>query len=248
MALWTAFIFGLLGSVHCVGMCGPIVIALPGSEMSRSSYLISRILYNLGRAVTYALMGALVGWIGQTIVFAGYQSLLSISLGILILLMIFFPALLSKKLIKIKAVDNLVTKIKAYWGRLFRNHNLLSLFAIGILNGFLPCGFVYIALASAASTATVINGSLYMFMFGLGTIPILLATSYLGKLIRFSGKRFIRNLIPAAGVVLALLIVLRGMSLGIPFISPKIEFKDQVVEKVGCCPTPIEDPKEETTP
>lgn len=235
MALWTAFIFGLLGSLHCIGMCGPIVIALPQAQQSSSSFVLKRLLYNSGRVVTYTILGAFCGWIGQTVKIAGYQSTLSIGLGVLILLMVFLPSKWGIKIFPFGFYHKAILKVKAIWGKLFKNNSYLSFLIIGFFNGFLPCGLVYIALAAAASTGSTVNGLMYMLMFGIGTIPIMLAVSYMGLFIGVSLKRKLQRLIPVGGVILAVLIILRGLSLGIPYISPKISVDQSGEQKVECC-------------
>lgn len=237
MELWTAFIFGLLGSLHCIGMCGPIAIALPGGQSSRLKFSLSRLLYNLGRVVTYGILGAFCGWIGQTIKIAGYQATLSVISGVLILLMIFLPSKFAGRFIKFNFYSLIIANIKSYWGKLFKNSSYTSLLFIGFLNGFLPCGLVYIALAASASTGTTVGGLLYMSMFGLGTIPIMFAVSFLGLFVNLSLKRFINRLIPVGGIVIAVLIILRGLSLGIPYISPEIKIDETGKQQVNCCNT-----------
>lgn len=222
MEIWTAFIIGFVGSVHCVGMCGPIVIVLPGKGYkSPISYLWSRILYNLGRVVTYSLMGAVAGFIGQSISLGGYQQKLSIILGVLILLGVFLPTKFAASLLPLPSFDPLKAKVKQLWLRHFNNPSFRSLFTIGILNGFLPCGFVYLGLAGALSTGGVLKGIAYMALFGLGTVPILVATSYAGKILGLPIRRAINRLIPVGAVIIALLFILRGLDLGIPYISPE---------------------------
>ena len=121
MLLWTAFVFGLLGSLHCIGMCGPIVLALAGTQSSRLRFTVNRLLYNIGRTITYGILGAFCGWIGQTIKIAGYQSSLSIALGILILLMVFLPSRWAAKIIPFNFYHNGISRIKTFWGKLFKN-------------------------------------------------------------------------------------------------------------------------------
>ena len=236
MEIWTAFLFGFLGSFHCVGMCGPIVLALPSQQPTKLTYFLSRIVYNFGRVITYSLMGIIIGFIGQSISLAGYQNYLSVSMGILILIMVLIPTGYLNKVFPFVPFDKFTSIIKKYWGRLFGKSKISSLFLIGILNGFLPCGFVYIALAGAASTGSVFNSWLYMVLFGIGTIPILLVTSFAGKLISTNLKATFNKLIPIGGIVLAVLIILRGLSLGIPYISPKISVEHSTGEqKMECC-------------
>ncbi len=237
MELWSAFLFGLLGSFHCVGMCGPIVLALPVSQTSKWKFLFTRLVYNLGRVVTYAAMGFVIGSIGEQFSLAGYQNILSISMGVLILVMIFLPAVFLNKLFPFQIFTKFSTKIKQYWSILFKNSSVASLFLIGILNGFLPCGFVYIALAGAASTGSMLSGASYMALFGLGTLPLLLVLSFAVGLISSKVKKAFTKLIPVGGVIIAVLIILRGLSLGIPYISPKVIVHQTGEQTVECCPS-----------
>ncbi|MFH2048163.1 MAG: sulfite exporter TauE/SafE family protein [bacterium] len=125
-------------------------------------------------------------------------------------------------------------KVKAFWRKLFFSNSYLSFLLIGLLNGFLPCGLVYITLAAAASTGLTVNGLMYKMMFGIGTIPIMLAVSYLGLFIRVSQKKKLQKLIPVGGVILAVLIIFRRLSLSIPYISPKIGVDQAGEQKVEC--------------
>ena len=254
----TALVIGLAGSLHCIGMCGPIVLALPQGEQSRLNFWIGRILYNLGRAVTYSVIGYICGHIGQTIFAGGYQQSLSIALGVLILLFVFLPSKYASYAIGARLHSIIMMVFKNLWARLMVRKSLSSLFVIGILNGFLPCGLVYIALAGAIATGNPIKGAVFMAVFGLGTMPVMLAMSLAGKLINVNFRKHLRRLIPVGGIILAVLFILRGMSLGIPYVSPKIETDAAGQTKVTCChpakdeipgegdgntgaPTPIED-------
>lgn len=236
MPLWSAFLFGLLGSLHCIGMCGPIVLALPGKSAARNQFVMGRFLYNIGRTITYGFLGIFSGWIGQTIALAGYQSALSIALGVMILIMIFLPSIFAKKLLPFGFIYRLTEKVRIFWGKLFKDNSVMSLFVIGLLNGFLPCGLVYYALAASASTASVTGGIMYMIMFGLGTLPALFVMGLFGKIITLGKSKTLKRLIPIGGTILAVLIILRGMSLGIPYVSPKVKMDKKTEEvKVDCC-------------
>ncbi len=216
-------------------MCGPIVLALPAAGQNRFTLVIGRLLYNLGRTLTYAAMGIVGGLAGKALVVAGYQQGLSIGLGVLILLMVFLPSRFASRLFPARLWSIVTVRVKTIWGRLFGRRTLTSLLVIGLLNGFLPCGFVYMALAGAASTGTAFNGMLYMFLFGLGTLPILLALSLAGGMLSTRIRVGINRLIPVAGVLLAALIILRGLSLGIPYVSPRIIHDSQSGQTVDCC-------------
>ncbi len=221
MDVWTGFAVGLLGSLHCVGMCGPIVLALPVFGESRLKVLMGRILYNLGRILTYAVMGALFGLFGSRIVLFGLQQNLSIGFGVIILVYVLIPRKTRTKISEFSFYKRTVSILKSNFSRLISRKSNSSFFAIGLLNGLLPCGFVYVGIAGAVTTGSWINGALYMALFGLGTFPIMLATAILGRVVNFNMRRKINKLIPLFAVVLALLFILRGLNLGIPFISPK---------------------------
>ncbi|MEZ5358130.1 MAG: sulfite exporter TauE/SafE family protein [Candidatus Zixiibacteriota bacterium] len=234
MEYWSALGIGLVGSLHCIGMCGPIAIALPNVQESRFKYTLGRIAYNLGRTLTYALLGLACGFVGQTIMVGDYQQGLSIALGILILLAVFTPSKYTKKLVGNTGHSKLFGSLKNLWGKMFGRSSVGALFVVGILNGFLPCGLVYLALAGSIATGAPVKGAIYMALFGMGTLPVMMVISLLGTLVGLKFKQQLRRLLPAAAVFLAVLFILRGMSLGIPYVSPKIS-KQHGETKVDCC-------------
>jgi len=220
MEIWTGFLIGFLGSFHCVGMCGPIALALPIGNSSNFQLVLGRILYNLGRSLTYALFGALFGLFGKGIELAGLQMYASIALGVLILLYYVFPSKYKGKLAVTKPYKVASDFVKRGFTRLTKTGSPQALFVFGIINGFLPCGFVYVALAGAITTGSALSGALYMLLFGLGTAPIMFATSLVGKFLSAKLKQKMNKLIPVFAIVLAIIFILRGLSLGIPFLSP----------------------------
>ncbi len=230
-----AFLIGFVGSLHCVGMCGPIVIALPSGNRSRIQFLFSRLIYNLGRILTYAFLGILVGFIGQTINVGAYQQTLSIICGALLIAFAIFPKILKQLPLAGSLSNKLTGHLKKLWGKFFGQSSNSSLFVIGLLNGFLPCGLVYVALTGASLTGEPSAAALFMLLFGLGTVPIMLATSILGRLAGVGLKRRMSMVLPVMTVLLGVLLILRGLSLGIPYISPKISDTDGK-ETIQCCP------------
>lgn len=221
MDVWTGFAVGLFGSLHCVGMCGPIALALPVFGETQFKIMLGRILYNLGRIVTYTVMGALFGLFGSRLVLFGLQQNLSIIFGTGILLYVLIPRKIKVQVSEFGFYKTIVSFLKTNFSRLTSKRSNSSLFTIGLLNGLLPCGFVYVGIAGATSTGNWLNGAIYMTLFGLGTFPIMFVTTVLGKVINFNLRRRINKLIPFLAVLLALLFILRGLNLGIPFISPK---------------------------
>jgi len=220
MFLTSAFVLGLIGSFHCVGMCGPIAVALPINNQSWSSRLIGTLLYNLGRAITYAILGAIFGVLGEGIQLGGFQSWVSIIMGIMMILSVFFPILFRNTAFMNQFIYGYVSKLKSQLGPLLHSRSLGSLFIIGLLNGLLPCGLVYVALALAIATGSVSSGAMFMFVFGIGTAPLLAVLTLLGNVVSSSFKSKINKIIPLVIVLIGVLFVLRGMNLGIPYISP----------------------------
>lgn len=234
MEIWTGFVVGLFGSLHCIGMCGPIVLALPVIGDSQFKILTGRVLYNLGRILTYTIMGALFGLFGSRLIIFGLQQDLSIAFGIIILAYVFTPRSIKTRLADTFIYREVTDFIKSRFNRMIVKKSNSSLFTIGVLNGLLPCGFVYVGIAGAVSTVNWLSGALYMTMFGLGTFPVMFATAVFGKIVNVNVKRRVNKLIPVFAVLLALLFILRGLNLGIPYLSPKF-LKSTVIEHPENC-------------
>jgi len=220
ISVWGGFLIGFLGSFHCIGMCGPIALALPIGKASNVQLVISRILYNLGRVVTYSFFGAIFGLFGKGIAIAGLQRYGSIILGLTILIYYLLPGKYKGKLSITKPYLFFSNFVKKSFKKLTNTGSIHSLFLFGIINGFLPCGFVYVALAGAITTGDFLSGIIFMALFGLGTVPIMLAASLAGKFITTGFRSKINKLIPVFAILLAIIFILRGLSLGIPYLSP----------------------------
>ncbi len=216
MELWTAFALGLVGSLHCAGMCGPLALALPQAGNRPASYFAGRAAYNLGRVVTYCVLGLIFGLLGKTLLLAGVQRWLSIALGVALLIGLFA----SRKLALWRPVSLLVEQLKSRMAALLRRRSFDALLLLGLLNGLLPCGLVYVACAGATATGDLFTGALYMLTFGAGTVPMMLVISLSGKLVPFSLRLKLLKAVPVAVFLLATLLILRGMELGIPYVSP----------------------------
>ncbi len=228
-----ALALGFLGSFHCVGMCGPIALALPLNRDSILSKIISAFLYNLGRVVTYTLVGCLFGLVGQSIVIAGYQQALSIALGLIILIMFFLPNKIANKFRILSITFSYIGKLKQRIKKQFQKNSYSSLFFIGTLNGLLPCGLVYLAIAGAIATGNSFQGGFFMAIFGLGTVPAMFTLALIGSSINITLRKKINNTVPVFVLTMALLLILRGMNLGIPYVSPEMSSTKPVCHK--CC-------------
>lgn len=219
----SAITLGLLGSFHCVGMCGPIALALPIGQTNTFDRILSVLIYNSGRILTYSIFGLIFGSIGQTFSIFGYQQLLSISLGVLILLGLILPENIVSKFSQSAAIYSFFNKLKSKLSSLFLKKGKKSLFVIGVLNGLLPCGLVYMAIAGAIASGDLFNGALFMAVFGLGTAPIMIALPLAGNYFSLSFRNSIRKTVPLMIGFMAVLLILRGLNLGIPYVSPKAE-------------------------
>lgn len=215
-----ALILGLVTGIHCIGMCGPIAISLPLKETSKFSKISSAILYNLGRALTYAIMGMVFGFFGQSFAMAGFQKWVGIVMGTIMVLYVVFPAIFKRSFSLEKFGYKYTGPLRSRLAKLFGKRSYTSLFVIGILNGLLPCGPVYGALFAAIATGSVFYGTIFMFLFGIGTIPIMLTLSLIGNKISNNLRTKLAKLIPIFIVILGILFILRGLGLGIPFLSP----------------------------
>ncbi len=235
--LITPLTIGLIGSFHCIGMCGPIAVALPLKNNSHFARISGAIIYNLGRSFTYGVLGVFFGLLGQGIQLAGFQQWTSILLGVFMIVGVLFPYFFKQKI-------NISSIFTGYAGRLinslrklFSSRTYNSLLGIGLLNGLLPCGLVYVAIAGAINTNQVISGALFMILFGLGTIPMMLIISLTGNIISAKLKAGMQKVVPYFVVLLGILFILRGLSLGIPYVSPKVEKLTPVERSIddSCC-------------
>ncbi len=216
--VFSGLLLGLIGSLHCAGMCGPLTLALPGSGRITCGFFAGRLAYNLGRILTYCLLGVVVGMVGRTLVLAGVQRWVSIALGIALLLGLFS----SRKLALWRPLMTLVGRLKTRMGNLLRQRSFSSLLTLGLLNGLLPCGLVYVACAGAVATGGFCSGIEYMAGFGLGTAPMMLGIGLSGRLVPLRLRLQLRKAIPVSVFVLGSLLILRGLGLGIPYISPNL--------------------------
>jgi len=230
----SAFVIGFLGSFHCIGMCGPIAIALPVPNSNNISFFIGRILYNLGRVFTYSFLGAIFGLIGERLFIAGFQQSVSIGLGVIIIISVLLPSKFKNKIIQLPVIQKISQPLKKNISILFSKGSFSSLFLIGVLNGFLPCGFVYIGLAGSIASGNAISGAAVMILFGLGTVPAMFAASVFGKFINIGIRNKIKKAIPVFAILLAAIFIIRGMNLGIPYLSPKLTSSIQTVDELEC--------------
>lgn len=228
--LWSGFVLGLIGSLHCVGMCGPIAFMLPVSHDKPVKKALQILLYHLGRILAYAIIGLIFGLIGQSFMAFGYQQHISIAVGILMIVLVLMPKTYFQPFKIFRPFFSFINSIKSELGKALQKKSLDTFFSLGFLNGFLPCGLVYMAVVGAFAVEGLLGSSFYMVLFGLGTIPMMTTVVYAQSFIKKHLKFNYKKLIPYAVVIVGLLFILRGMGLGIKYISPKLNPETEQVE------------------
>ena len=227
----SGLVLGFLTSFHCIGMCGPIAIALPLHGANKWQKAIGGVLYNLGRTTTYIVFGFILGLFGQGLGALGFQRWVSIIAGALMIITVLSPSLFKSNFSASGIFGSLLTKVKLALKKLFSTKSFGSLYLIGLLNGLLPCGPLYMAFIISTGTGNAITAAVFMLMFGLGTIPLLFAITILGNFISLSIRNKINNFLPVLIVIIGILFILRGLNLGIPYLSPKEEKIKNKIEK-----------------
>jgi sulfite exporter TauE/SafE len=201
-------------------MCGPIALMIPVDRTNQAKKVSQIITYHLGRLSAYAIIGLIFGIVGKGFFLAGIQQRLSIFIGIAMIITIVTPERVLANYNFSKPVYRLISKIKSSLGKQFKNKSYQSLFTIGLLNGFLPCGMVYVALFGAIAMQNVSFGILYMLLFGIGTIPMMSSVIFFNSIMTVSFRNRVQKIIPYVGVIIGVLFILRGLGLGIPYVSP----------------------------
>lgn len=232
-SLIAAFTLGLAGSLHCAGMCGPLVMIVHGGgQLKDSSWWLNKLMYHLGRIIVYSFFGLVAGLIGAGIVSLGFQQWLSLIAGISLLIIILWPYLPIKKM---NAGKGLFSFIQHFFNSFIRSTNRSKYFVLGIINGFLPCGLVYAAMAASISAGSTWGSILFMMIFGMATSPILIAIASFSGVIQKKIKSKSLGYVRIGFSLLAILFILRGANLGIPYLSPKLKVETC---EVDCCHRP----------
>ena len=230
MILFAAFTLGLLGSLHCALMCAPIAISLPGSPQ-RMKFVFGRIAYNFGRLSTYIFLGFIAMLVGKGLFAIGAQRWVSIVIGAILAILALLPKSFGERSFA-KPIYLFTGKVKSLFSSFIKKRTIFSMYVVGILNGFLPCGLVYMALATALAASDLVHGALFMLIFGLGTFPLMLVASLMGNLVKQSIRLKFNKAVPIFIFMMGCLLIVRGLNLGIPYVSPKV--LDDTQETVVC--------------
>jgi hypothetical protein len=216
----TALLFGLVSSLHCIGMCGPIALMIPLDHQNPARKALQIMSYHLGRMTSYAALGLLFGSLGKGLYLAGIQQELSIVAGVAILILVVIPERILARYTFSQPLYRAVGAVKARLGLQLRKKGFGSIYFLGLFNGFLPCGLVYAALFGAITIQNPLGGALYMAIFGIGTTPLMSALVYAQNFFTAPIRNKVQKLIPWATAVIAVLFILRGLGLGIQYVSP----------------------------
>ncbi len=225
----SAFGLGLLSSFHCVGMCGAIAFSLPTQHLSSIKKAVGILSYNAGRIITYATVGIFFGVLGRQINILGFQRWFSIIAGLTILLIV-VQTYLRKPILHFPGYSVVNAFVQKLIGKYISNPSISGTFLLGVANGFLPCGLVYLALTGALAAGTIEGSAFFMIAFGLGTFPAMFLLSYFGVFISISTRNTIRKTVPYVVAFMGLLLIMRGVGLGIPYLSPSIAISNGQVE------------------
>ncbi len=218
--LLSALALGLLGSFHCVGMCGPIAFMLPVDRTNSVKKASQIAIYHFGRLLSYSIIGLIFGLVGKGLYIFGLQQQLSIIIGVLMILVILIPYQTFNKYNFSKPIYKLISRVKSALGKELQKKTPDTFLTIGFLNGFLPCGLVYMAVFAAIASGNALQGSLYMLVFGLGTIPLMTTAIYFSQFLKGNVRQRIQKAIPVFVVIIGALFIIRGLGLGIPYLSP----------------------------
>lgn len=217
-------LLGLTSSLHCIGMCGPIAMAIPVDRTSQGRMLLGIGAYNVGRTITYGILGLIVGSFGLSLATFGVLQWISIISGVLLIIFAW-----RKYLINLPWIPkfDLNKHLNGVFGKVIRSNSRFRLLFLGMINGLLPCGMVYIALLNAILAGDIYSGAIAMIAFGMGTLPAMIFVSYTASRITGNLRVKLNRLVPYVMTVIGLLIVLRGLNLGIPYISPEIKISQE---------------------
>lgn len=214
--IWAAFSMGLVGSLHCVGMCGPLMLAVPYSATQKMNILLEVFTYQLGRILVYALLGAMIGWVGKGLYLAGLQSFFSVATGVILLIAVFLSFDLENFITRLPFMEKLNTLVKSRVNALWKKQGSGFHLKIGMLNGLLPCGLVYLAIAGAVTMPNILTSTLYMTSFGLGTLPLLVLTILAGQRLSLSWRSRLQRLYPLFVAAVGLFLIVRGLEFDVP--------------------------------
>jgi len=213
---YLAISMGLIASFHCVGMCGPITLALPVHKGTRMRQIAGVLAYNAGRALTYATFGVVLGTLGASLAWLGVLRYASVAVGAAMLAYVFWPAGLEQRLHMPLFWQKTVGRLRQRMAIYLKRNDLPGMLLLGMLNGAIPCGMVYMALMSSVATGSAWGGGAFMALFGLGTLPAMLALGIARQQLTPALRTRIRKLTPVLVAIAGIWLVARGVMTSYP--------------------------------
>ncbi|AZI67141.1 sulfite exporter TauE/SafE family protein [Kaistella daneshvariae] len=212
---------GFASGFHCIGMCGPIALSMGLTKKQSTNFYLQNLTYQFGRITTYSILGGILGIIGEGFEMVGFQQYLTIAVGILLILMAVFSVGGKDFASKLPFLSSFLFKVKMKLSKLLQKADYRSRYATGLLNGLLPCGMVYMALTASLAAGGIVQSAGFMALFGLGTLPFMFLVVLVGNLMTSALRLKILKIVPVMMIILGGLFILRGMELGIPYVSPQ---------------------------
>lgn len=229
---YLAFTLGLFGSLHCIGMCGPLAIAFCNKPTNNKLQKISNALqYNLGRTLTYTLLGIVFGTIGSFLFIVDLQKILSVFIGLILIVSVLFSINLETKMFNIELIQNLNKFVRNSYTNLLSKTTNKSTFSLGMINGLLPCGLVYLAIAGAIASPTIFKGAGFMMLFGLGTIPALFFLILGSQSIGIKFRPYYKKILPVINFIFGCFLIYRGFIVDLP---ETLNFWEAIKNPVMC--------------
>lgn len=215
---FSAFLIGLAGSVHCVGMCGPLALAIPGASKDKGfTFFLRTIAYQISRISGYGVLGLIVGFFSQGMQITGIQPYFSLLSGIILLFLGFFGIIPEVNAFsKYPIIQHFQVKINRIIGTVMTNEHFSTPFVLGFLNAMLPCGMIYIALGTGLSSGNMSEAALYLISFGLGTLPLMFMMSLSGQFLSLQMRRSWQKTIPIIFMISGIILIYKGMNIDLP--------------------------------
>lgn len=229
---WIAFTLGFFGSLHCIGMCGPLALAVQTSKrVNGTTAFFSSLLYNIGRTIGYISLGLLFGLLGSAASLGGAQRVVSVVLGVTMVLFFLFSVNPDQLVSKIPALNRFYASTsQKLFGLLRRSKRVPSLY-LGTINGFLPCGLVYIAVAGAISLGNIWGSMGFMLFFGLGTFPAMIGVTLGHQAVNQKIRVSLKRLYPIITLVMGAYLIYRGLMSKLPL---ELDFFEALKNPVMC--------------
>ncbi|MEZ4909745.1 MAG: sulfite exporter TauE/SafE family protein [Saprospiraceae bacterium] len=229
---WIAFTLGFFGSLHCVGMCGPLAFGtLAHRGRNTLGLLWPTFFYNIGRVLSYSTLGVILGILGGIASLAGFQKAISISFGAILVGLALFSVNLDHLIGKQKFIKKLYNQIAGFMSSAMKKGRQIPAIQVGVINGLLPCGLVYVALMAAITLSNIWGTVGFMVFFGLGTFPAMFLVILLPTMIQGKVRMSLQRLYPILMGLTGFYLIYRGVMSKLPL---QLNFIDALNHPIMC--------------